>query len=124
MIRPHSYDSYCGCRMCCQQGLRDEEADELAVNLHGNGSVLMEAAGEFSNETWAQAAKLLADNDDLALAELIRRQVDRYIADQTDECMAETGLGRLGAVQRLMDRYEVKARKPQGTPELPWRAVA
>ncbi len=108
----HNYHPNCGCYSCCQQEARDEQADELAVSLHQSGNLLSEALGELSPEQWNRAASLAADNDDLALGELIRRAVDRYIDEQVETRMVESGLSRIEAVDRMLTVYEVK-RRPQ-----------
>jgi hypothetical protein len=117
----YGHHQYCGCVSCSRQELEDERAEELAAPLHASGPLLGEAMGELTQEQLALMAGHLAAGNDAGVAEILRSLVTDYIASEIERRMADDGMSRLEAVQRMLTVYEAA---PKPARAMPWRDAA
>ncbi len=117
----HTYHPQCGCATCSQQERADARAEALALDLHASGAVFSEALGELTTDQHALLAGHLASGNDAGLGEILRRVVADYVESEIQRRVADDGMSRPEAVQRMVDVYEVA---PKPARAMPWRAAA
>ncbi|WP_369913921.1 hypothetical protein AB8810_12905 [Xanthomonas sp. NCPPB 3005] len=121
MARCHSYHTNCGCTTCSRQEQADSRAEALALDLHSSGAVFSEALGQLTTDQHALLAGHLASGNDAGLGEILRSVVADYVESEIQRRVADDGMSRLEAVQRMRDVYEVA---PKPAPAMPWSRAA